>query len=205
MLSNKEIKWIISLKNKKYRHIHHAFIAEGPKLVNDLLINGLKPLKILKVADYNLMNDSFSDKVVNVDEKVLKKLTRLKHPNQILAVFEIPDVCNNTELKEGNWAIALDFIQDPGNLGTIIRTINYLGISNIYCSNDSVDLYNPKVVQATMGAIGRVKVSYVDLDEFLALQKAPIYITEMNGTSINKTNLKPGIIVFGNELSLIHI
>lgn len=199
MLSNKEIKWITSLKNKKYRHIHGAFIAEGPKLVNDLLINGLQPLKILKVADYILLKDGFEDKVVQVDNLTLKKLSLLQHPNQILAVFEMPKHEPIQSHPKGSWGVALDFIQDPGNLGTILRTMNYLGIEHIYLSEDSVDVYNPKVVQATMGAIGRLPVNYVALDSFLNNQNVPIYITEMGGTSINEADLTPGIIVFGNE------
>jgi TrmH family RNA methyltransferase len=98
---------------------------------------------------------------------VCKKLTCLQTAHQVLAVFEMPDDSNMVHHPLGEWGIALDFIQDPGNLGTIIRTMNFLGIQHIYCSEDSVDVYNPKVVQASMGAIGRVKVSYVDLPTFL--------------------------------------
>jgi TrmH family RNA methyltransferase len=199
MLSSKEIKWIISLKNKKYRYIHRAFIAEGPKLVNDLLINGLKPIKILKVADYLADFTAFNDKVVVVEPSVLQKVSCLQTAHQVLALFEMPDDSNMVHHPVGEWGIALDFIQDPGNLGTIIRTMNFLGIQHIYCSEDSVDVYNPKVVQASMGAIGRVKVSYVDLPTFLIGQPFPVYVTDMLGQSIAMLKLQPGVIVFGNE------
>jgi TrmH family RNA methyltransferase len=199
MVSTKEIKWIISLKNKKYRYIHKAFIAEGPKLVNDLLINGLIPIKILKVADYLFNPPKFMEKVSNVSLEVMRKITCLQTPYQILAVFEMPAEAERIEHPKGEWGIALDFIQDPGNLGTIIRTMNFLGIQHIYCSEDSVDVYNPKVVQATMGAIGRINVHYLPLEALLDKKNYPVYLTDMQGTPINELELQPGIVVFGNE------
>ncbi len=199
MVSTKEIKWIVSLKNKKYRYIHKAFIAEGPKLVNDLLINGLIPIKILKVADYKFSQSNFIDKVEDISIELLQKISCLQTPHQILAVFEMPLDTPNIEHPKGEWGIALDYIQDPGNLGTIIRTMNFLGIQHIYCSEDSVDLYNPKVVQATMGAIGRVQVHYLPLESLVDKNNCPVYVTDMHGAPINEMQLLPGIIVFGNE------
>lgn len=199
MLSKNEIKWITSLKNKKYRHNHLAFLAEGPKLVNDLLLNELVPIKIYTIDGTFINSDRFSDKLVIITPSELKKISSLTTPNSILAVFEMKKESSEKLHPDSKWGFAFENLQDPGNLGTILRTMDWLGINHIYCSNDSVDVYNPKVVQATMGAIGRVNIHYVDLDSFLSLQEVPIYAADMGGDPINKTKLKKGIIVFGNE------
>jgi TrmH family RNA methyltransferase len=199
MLSKNEIKWITSLKNKKYRHNHLAFLAEGPKLVNDLLLNALVPIKIYTLDDTFIDSDRFSDKLVIITPSELKKISSLKTPHSVLAVFEMKKESLEKLHPDTKWGFAFENLQDPGNLGTILRTMDWLGINHIYCSNDSVDVYNPKVVQATMGAIGRVSVQYVDLNSFLSQQEVPIYAADMGGEPINKTKLKKGIIVFGNE------
>ncbi len=199
MLSKKDIKWILSLKNKKYRYKHKAFVVEGPKLVNDMVLNGNVALKIF-TTDRSLIEHSISEpEIIEIDGADLKKISFLTTPNRVLAVFEIPESKTEIKHKEGEWGIALDFIQDPGNLGTILRTMSWLGIEHIYCSTDSVDMYNPKVVQASMGAIGTLQVSYLNLANFLEEQSMSVYLTSMDGKDLREQNLKPGIIVLGNE------
>jgi TrmH family RNA methyltransferase len=199
MLSNREIKWINSLKNKKYRLKHRAYIAEGPRLVNDLIYNGEKALKILRTAGVEVAGQHEQDVVVEVTDAELKKVSGMVRPNGVLGIFELPEDRTPIDHPEGEWGFALDFIQDPGNLGTIMRTLSWFGVDYLYCSSDSVDAYNPKVVQASMGGIARIKVYYVDLGEFLDRQCVPVYAAEMDGLPITGTDLEPGIIVLGNE------
>lgn len=198
MLSKSEIKWISSLKNKKYRYIHKAFIAEGTKLVNDLLQSKAKVIKIYTTQP-ELINFNDSEKLLQIDEKSLKKISCLQHPNSVLAVFEMDDLSLKKEAKAGEWLFTLDGVRDPGNLGTILRTLDWFGFDRLICSNDVVDIYNPKVVQASMGSIARVKAQYGDLSLFLTQQKVPVYSTLMDGEPINQSTLTPGIVVFGNE------
>ncbi|MEZ5023979.1 MAG: RNA methyltransferase [Chitinophagales bacterium] len=167
--------------------------------MNDLLLNALVPIKIYTLDDTFIDSDRFSDKLVIITPSELKKISSLKTPHSVLAVFEMKKESLEKLHPDTKWGFAFENLQDPGNLGTILRTMDWLGINHIYCSNDSVDVYNPKVVQATMGAIGRVSVQYVDLNSFLSQQEVPIYAADMGGEPINKTKLKKGIIVFGNE------
>jgi len=199
MLSKREIKWINALKNKKYRYIEHAYIAEGPRLVDDLLLNGQTALKIFKTKDCSLKGEQHAQASTIISEQELKKISCLSQPHQVLGVFEIPVKTSVESHDEGTWGLALDFIQDPGNLGTIIRTMDWLGIHQIYCSNNSVDMYNPKVVQAAMGSTSRVNIYYVDLLDFLSRSTVNKYAADMDGKPINNASPEPGIIVLGNE------
>lgn len=201
MLSNREIKWIQSLKNKKYRLKHRAYVAEGPRLVNDLIINGQKALKIAALPGVEVVGNHDESVLAEVDESMLKKISGQVQPGGVLGVFEMPADKTDGLVKHpaGQWGIALEFIQDPGNLGTVIRTLAWLGVEHLYCSSDSVDVYNPKVVQASMGAIARLGVHYVDLVHFLEEQDVPLYAADMQGEPIDKGSREPGIIVFGNE------
>lgn len=176
-----------------------AFLAEGPKLVNDLLLNDIVPIKIYTIDKSSIQSERYADKVIVVTEGELKKLSNLKTPNGVVGVFEINQDNKSIPHPASQWGFAFENLQDPGNLGTILRTMDWLNIQHIYCSHDSVDAYNPKVVQATMGAIARVKVQYVDLESFLSTQDVPIYAADMAGVPINTTPLDAGIIVFGNE------
>jgi len=199
MLSKREITWINSLKNKKYRYIDRAYIAEGPRIVNELLINGQPVLKIFGTQLFVPPADVGDNVFVEVTESELKQVSSRKNPNQVLAVFTMTEEIPVRRHPEGEWGFALEFIQDPGNMGTILRTMDWLGIQHIYCSSDSVDMYNPKVVQASMGAIGHLKISYVDLLPFLSEQEVELYATDMEGEPIVDALLSPGIIVLGNE------
>jgi len=199
MLSKREIKWVNSLKNKKYRYIEQSYIAEGPRLVDDLLLNGQTAIKIFKTSDCLLKEENRAKDVQIVTGSELKNITALTHSHEVLAVFSMNGQPVPQSHKAGEWGIALDFIQDPGNLGTILRTMDWLAIDHLYCSNGSVDMYNPKVVQAAMGATARVKVTYVDLPEYLNACSVNKYAADMNGMPIGQQKIEPGILVFGNE------
>lgn len=199
-LSKNKIKYIRSLKEKKFRTEYGTFVAEGNKLVGDLLPH-MKCQLLVATSSFLLDIDTSNiEEIIEVSESQLAQASFLQNPQQVLAVFyqtnsEI-DIDPTTEL-----LLALDGIQDPGNLGTIIRLADWYGIRHILCSYDTVDVYNPKVVQATMGALARVNIHYSDLVEFLAEHKdIPVYGTLLDGNDMYKQHLTPnGIIIMGNE------
>ncbi|RLJ67408.1 TrmH family RNA methyltransferase [Lacinutrix venerupis] len=193
MLSKSQIKLITRLKQKKYRIADGFFVAEGIKVINELLNSSLQ-------LHYLFTTESFVDnneQEILITENELKKISFLTTPNKALAVFKIPEQ-KNIETK--GLIVALDSVRDPGNLGTIIRLCDWFGVKELICSKETVDCYNPKVVQATMGSITRVNISYLDLNMFLAETKIPIFGAFMDGENVYKKQLpKEGIIVLGNE------
>ena len=200
-LSKNKIKYIQSLKEKKYRTEHGTFVAEGRKLVFDLL----KSCKCLFLAGLpeilSEIPSGAADEIVEATSDELKKATFLKTAPQIIGVFYQPTYdLEEIDLKN-NLHLVLDGIQDPGNLGTIVRLADWFGIEHIFCSPDTADIYNPKTVQATMGAISRVKVHYVNLSHFLKKNTdLPVFGTFLEGENIYKAELSEnGFIVMGNE------
>ncbi|MCR5680623.1 MAG: RNA methyltransferase [Prevotella sp.] len=196
MISRNEIKFVRQLEQKKYRTREGLFVAEGPKVVGDLMDNGFIPRQIFATGC------SFGDSSVNrlVSEDELRKMSFLQHPQQVLALFEIPQETTHSSSLDPELYLALDGIQNPGNMGTIIRVAHWFGISRIFCSADTVDAWSPKVVQATMGSIASVKVVYTDLVELLSQTSLPVYGTLLDGSNIYAEELSPqGIIVMGNE------
>ena len=203
MISKNQIKFIKSLENKKVRYREGLFIAEGPKVVGDLLAEGFKPHTLVAVEgwSYNYKGIAINADFV-VTEEELRKVSFLQHPQQVIGVFPIPTNSIEHIDTSNNLVLALDDVQDPGNLGTIIRIADWFGISNILCSEKTADAYNPKVVQATMGSIARVELHYVDLPQFIAshADKVPVYGTFLDGKNIYSNELSAnGIIVMGNE------
>lgn len=200
-LSKNKIKYIHSLEYKKTRCEENVFIAEGPKLVNDLLEHFSTRLIVATSEWLKTHPKVNADEIVEVSPEELTKASLLKNPQQILAIFEQPKYSIDKEEISSSLSLALDNIQDPGNLGTIIRLADWFGIKNILCSLDTADVYNPKTIQATMGAIARVKVHYIALPEFLSsIKNIPIYGTFLNGENIYQEPLsEQGIIVMGNE------
>lgn len=202
MISKNQIKYIHSLETKKGRNKENAFVAEGPKVVADLMAF-MQPQMIVATEEWYRANPTVSNGngcfVVTEDE--LRKVSFLQHPQQALAVFPIKDK-QKEAVVEKKLYLALDGVQDPGNLGTIIRIADWFGITRIFCSRDTADVYNPKVIQATMGSVARVDVVYVDLAElFGSLPEGyPVYGTFLDGEDIYKKPLTShGIIVMGNE------
>ncbi len=201
MLSKGLIKQVNSLNLKKYRQKHGLFVAEGSKMVGDILkTNAIIKTIITTQSDFS--NDKAE--VIFCKASELDKISFLKTSQEIIALVEIPKYRFNEREIVNDLSIALDGVQDPGNMGTIIRLANWFGIKNILCSNDCVDIYNPKVVQATMGALFGVKVHYLDLVErlssLLKLSEYQVYGTFMEGQNIYTKELSSkGIIVMGNE------
>jgi TrmH family RNA methyltransferase len=202
MVSKGLIKTINSLEQKKYREKLKLFVAEGEKLVNDLIGMGA-PVNMV-ITSKTLHNLPSSIELITCQPSELSKISFLKNNQGVLALVNIVENQLDLSLLHGKLSLALDGIQDPGNMGTIIRLANWFGVSNILCSNDCVDIYNPKVVQASMGAILGMKICYTELnDAFDILTKYPdyqIYGSFMKAESIYTANLEQnGIIVMGNE------
>ena len=195
MITKNEIKLIGSLHQKKGRNQHQLFIAEGQKLIAELLDAEYELYQVFeteslfeKVSDANKKNISFED---------LKKISCLSTPNNCLAVFKI---ANAKPEQEGGLKVVLDDIRDPGNLGTIIRLCDWFGVTDLICSVETVDVYNPKVVQATMGSLARVNVIYADLENYLYSKTIPIYGTFMDGKTVYHEDLaQEAILILGNE------
>jgi TrmH family RNA methyltransferase len=195
MVSKNQIKLISSLHQKKQRIAHQLFIAEGIKGVQELL-NAHFELDHLYTTQHDFETVSNSLKTL-VSEADLKKISALATPNTCLAVFKMP---KEKQITTSGLIVALDAVRDPGNLGTILRLCDWFGIHQLICSKETVDIYNPKVVQATMGSIARVNVSYVDLNDFIRTTSLPVFGTFMNGNNIYKASLpQEGVIVMGNE------
>ncbi len=201
MISKNKIKYIRSLELKKNRNKEGKFVAEGFKVVDDLL--ALQPADLIVATGEWLRDKHFGaeTEVIEVTDEELKKVSFLQHPQQVLAVFR-QATSGDYSINTSELSLALDGVQDPGNLGTIIRIADWFGITHIYCSQDTADVYNPKVVQATMGSIARVKVEYGDLLGLVESLPAevPVYGTLLDGDNIYQQKLENrGLIVMGNE------
>ena len=201
MLSKNKIKYIRSLELKKKRKEEQVFVAEGHKLVGDLL--GHFPCKLLiATSNWLKMNHSATaNEIIEVTQEELSRASLQKTPQEVLAVFVQPSYDLNPEVIKSSLCLALDDVQDPGNLGTIIRLADWFGIEHIICSQNTVDVYNPKTIQATMGGIARVKVHYTSLPEFIrSLGDTPVFGTFLDGKNMYEQPLSAnGLIVMGNE------
>lgn len=195
MLTAHTIKIIQSLDKKKYRQKYNLFLVEGNKIIKELPNSDYEIEEVYSI-DPDLLNLQ-SEKKEKISSNELKKISFLQNPKDSVALCKIP---LEVVIKETNIQLILDGIQDPGNMGTIIRLADWFGIEQIICSNDTVDVYNPKVIQATMGSFLRVNVVYVDLPEYLSQYSFPIFGTDMNGENIYSTNFPEKFsLVFGNE------
>ncbi len=195
MLTAHTIKTIQSLDKKKYRQKYNLFLVEGNKIIKELPNSNYKIENLYSINPENL---SFkTQEIEKILPAELKKISFLQNPKDSVAVCKIPE---NRILKNVSIQLVLDGIQDPGNLGTIIRLADWFGIEQIVCSNDTVDVYNPKVIQATMGSFLRVNAYYTDLEEYLPTYQYPILGTDMNGENIYKTEFPEKFsLIFGNE------
>ena len=231
MLSKATIKRIRALEQKKFRRQTGLFVAEGPKVVGDLLAT-MAACEIFATAEWLKKNQRLveensamsggksTETITEISDEELRRLSFLQHPQQVLATFPIPTSTNNQQATtsihqfdsplsiwrgvggEASLSLALDGIQDPGNLGTIIRIADWFGIETIFCSPDTADAYAPKVVQATMGSLARVKIVYHDLAPLIDALPTdfPVYGTLLDGDDIYAEPLTPhGLIVMGNE------
>lgn len=196
MLSNNAIKIITSLGSKKYRQKYNLFVVEGVKNITEVINSQIKVQELFITEDFWPQENNVEKTIIT--EQQLKKISYLSTPNVGLALCELPVLEPATSFD--GLAIALDDIRDPGNLGTIIRMADWFGIENIFCSKESVDLFNPKVIMSTMGSFSRVNVHYIDLKSFLSTYDGLILGTFMEGESIYSSKLpQKGILVMGNE------
>ncbi len=194
MLSKNRIKLIKSLSQKKYRQQHGLFTVEGIKGIQEFLNSEFELESIYTTVDQFNAPQALTFEISSND---LKKISSLKTPNTALAVFKTP---KPKAILTDALVVALDDVRDPGNLGTIIRLCDWYGIKDLVCSENTVDCYNSKVVQATMGSLSRVNISYLNLNHFLEETSAEIFGTFMNGQNIYNTSLPTsGIIIMGNE------
>ena len=195
MLSKRDIKLIKSLRLKKHRLTNKLFVVEGKKSISEFIQSNFSLFKLFSI-DQQYFN--LESKSTQITESDLKRISFLTNPDDHLAIFSIPE---KKIIDESKLLLGLDGINDPGNLGTIIRTCDWYNITDIICSNDSVDCFNPKVVQSAMGSLSRVNITYLDLKKYLSSKSFNKIGTFLNGESIfeTKINFDKGILVFGNE------
>ncbi len=199
MVSDKQIKIIKSLKLKKNRIKHNLFVAEGDKTILELI---LADFKINSLYSTNTNIEGVKNSVVQLSKSELNKISNLTNPKNSLGVFEIPKSKN---IDYNNLIIGLDNISDPGNLGTIIRLCDWFGVEDLICSLETVDCYNPKVVQASMGSISRINITYLDLQKTLENNSIKTYGTYMQGDSLYEVDeIQKGLVLFGNEANGIN-
>ena len=191
-LSKNKIKLIRSLRLKKNRETERLFVVEGEKIITELINEQPDLLEFICTTD-----DSFHfDRCYHTDERGMKEISSLKTPASLIAIVRFP----NKNVHQSDLIVALDGIQDPGNMGTIIRTAEWFGVKKIICSQDTVDCYNPKVVQATMGSLFRVSIEYLNLKEYLSVSDLPVYGALLDGVDMYSSPMeRKGILVIGNE------
>lgn len=194
-LSKNNLKLITSLQQKKYRQKHQLFVAEGIKVVNELLNSSIDASHVFSTDASFIVSKDVDLTIISDNE--LKKISTLKNPNTVLGIFKIP---TEKEINNTSFTIALDAVNDPGNLGTIIRLCDWFGVTELVCSKNTVDCYNQKVVQATMGSLSRINILYIDLPEFLSTTNLPVFTADMDGENIYKKQLpQKAVLVMGNE------
>jgi TrmH family RNA methyltransferase len=205
MISKSQIKHIKALHTKKHREEEQAFIVEGIKSVMEIVNENPKLIREIFATEQFITTNHIALTKANityhsVTEKELLQISQLSNPNDALAVCNYFEHLSDDLNLDTQFSFYLDDIRDPGNLGTIIRICSWFGITNLYCSPTTVELYNPKCIQSTMGAFLRVKVHYIELEELIANKNIKnIYATEMNSDNIYKEDLKSGLIIIGNE------
>ncbi len=204
MISKIEAKYIQSLHAKKKRDAEGVFVAEGDKVVCEFLKEKFAPIKLFATEIWLRQNPEILGAFVDTaTDEELQRAGFLKTPSQVLAIF--PQKKNVEKSSKSNWVLVLDEIQDPGNLGNIIRTADWFGWENIIASKDCADMYNPKVVQASMGSLARVQIVYEDLEKFMRETRLPIYGAMLSGENIlSMPKQEAGVLIIGNEGKGIH-
>lgn len=201
MFVKSTVKYIQSLSHKKQRDADQVFVAEGPKLVEELLNSGtVRPKEIFATPEWAAEHARFKDIISVIDPANLERISFLATPNQVLGIFHKPAFPPATEPPRG-LTLLLDTIQDPGNMGTIIRTADWFGIDHIICSPECADAFSPKVVQSTMGSISRVHVEYAELTTYMELNPGiAVYAAALDGENIFEMGkVQEGFLLIGNE------
>jgi len=205
-LSKNTEKYVRSLSQKKFRQLYNKFIGEGDKLVKEILSNErIKVEILLALKEWYVENEQLVKsrhlEVQIITSKELQKISQLKTPNQVLVVAEQLETSLNSEKVKSDWSLYLDRIQDPGNMGTLLRIADWFDIRTIFCAPNSAEIYNPKVIQASMGAFLRVQCLEISFEDLIQqFPHLPIYATVMNGASIHDSKNHPkGILILGNE------
>ncbi len=203
MVSGRKLKQIVSLRYKKYRDKHRLFVVEGMKSVQELLQSSFSVDEVILTTEVAKKFTMKSDRFVVVERNVMKKISSLATPPEILAIVKMPEESAvETFPDHADLCLLLDGIRDPGNLGSIIRLADWFGVEHVFCSLNTVDKYNPKVIQATMGSLFRVAVHYCDLSYFLKnnRNKMELYAATLDGDSLYSTDFsKPVCVLLGNE------
>ncbi|GMN05781.1 RNA methyltransferase [Croceitalea sp. MTPC5] len=195
MVSKNQLKLIKNLHQKKYRNQYQLFFVEGIKTVNELLKSDFEVDGLYVVGDSAAQFSSLATSIIS--EKDLKKISALRSPSGVLGVFKMP---KPKKVLAQDWIVALDEVRDPGNLGTVIRLCDWFGIEHLICSKGTVDCYNPKVLQATMGSIARVNIVYEDLGALIEGTELPVFGAFMDGANVHHEKLpEAGILIMGNE------
>jgi TrmH family RNA methyltransferase len=203
-MTKAQIKFIQSLSRQKYRKEHNAYLVEGDKNAKEWLLSDAHILQVVAGEEWlsdnaSVINRHPEAELIPAELFELEKLTALQTPQFVLLVVQMPSAFTFEQMA-GRWSLYLEKIQDPGNMGTIIRTADWFGLSQIICSPDCVEIYNPKVVQSSMGSLLRMRVTEMDLNDFLAINKKPIYAAALDGLDIRKLESPaPGVIAMGNE------
>lgn len=199
MLSRNEVKYIQTLSHKKQRQLEGLFIVEGPKIVQEILQSNYTIKKIYALPQWILVNPINDIEIIEIDEIDLSRISVLQTPNQVLMIVAQKNN-DNIPIIKNKLSIVLDGIQDPGNLGTIIRIADWFGIEKIICSEDTVELYNPKVIQSTMGSFVRTKIYYTNLTKFITTVTVPVFGALLTGENVYELQ-KPteGLLIIGNE------
>ncbi len=203
MLSKNKIKYIQSLQRKKYRQRYNKFIVEGTKMLDEILVEAKNDLQFIICTEKYFKNKENLLSNVEVQivlEKDLKNISSLKTPQEVLAVMEIPSSNINEQILKNDVSIYLDAIQDPGNLGTIIRIADWFGIHHIFLGEGTVDAFNPKSIQSSMSSFFRVQLINTNINDFKNnYPDLPIYLADMNGENVYEQTIKKGLVVIGNE------
>jgi TrmH family RNA methyltransferase len=201
MIVKSKVKYINSLGDKKLRDADKVFIAEGPKIINELLGEpSIEPKEIFALKDWIQEHTNPSLPITEIDDILLGRLSFLSTPNKVIGLFSMPE--RRPLSLKNKVSIVADGIQDPGNLGTIVRCADWFGVRQVICSKDCADIFNPKAVQSTMGSIARVNVYYEDLNTVLTQNRdnIKIYAATLNGSDIKKIEpVAEGVIIIGNE------
>ena len=199
MINNSELKYIQSFAHKKHWAEESTFIVEGPKMVQELLRSNWTIKKIYATSDWIQGQGVLPVPVIEVDQIMLERMSQMQTPHQVIALAEKETFLKQWPFDE-TFSLLLDGIQDPGNLGTIIRTADWFGVKQIFVSEDTAGFYNPKVIQSTMGSCFRVRVESVNLETIVKATALPVYGAQLNGTSMYETAIAPtGFLMIGNE------